>query len=67
MHRDSLKRIQAPSPGDNPPQSPELRGAARRIMGRGGWIVTMVRPDAYFAFTALATQLAMNFTKAVWD
>ena len=36
-------------------------------MGRGGWIVTMVRLDAYFAFTALATQLAMNFTKAVWD
>ena len=27
----------------------------------------MVRPDAYFAFTALATQLATSFTKAAWD
>jgi len=67
MHRDGLKHIQAPPSDDNPLQPPELHEAARRIMGRGGWVVTMVRPDAYFAFTALATQLAMNFTKAVWD
>ena len=60
MRPGDLKRIQALPSAKNPPQLPELHDAARRIMGRGWWIVTMVR------FTALATQLSTNFTKAVW-
>ena len=67
MTDGGLRAIRRPPSEDNPLQPVELQEAARRIMGKGGWIVTMVRPDGFFAYTALATQLATNFTRAVWE
>ena len=67
MADGGLRAIKAPPSPDNPLMPAETSEAARRIMGRGGWIVSMVRPDAFFAYTALATQLGTNFTKNVWE
>jgi len=65
MAASGLKDImEAPSPKN--PLLPEMHSKARSIMGLGGWIACTLRADAFFAFTALATQLAKNFTLGVW-
>jgi hypothetical protein len=66
MAADGLRAIMEKPSDANPKQPDTLLAEARSIMGLGGWIVCMLRADAFFAFTALATQLAKNFTRKVW-
>ena len=66
MSHDGPKLIMEPESEANPLMSEEMKSIAQSILGLGGFIVSNVRPDAYFAFCTLSQCVGHHFTKNVW-
>ena len=50
----------------NPMESEELKSECRSILGLGGFIVSNVRADAYFAYCCLSQCIGHRFTRNVY-
>jgi hypothetical protein len=48
------------------PLGGEYQAAARSVLGLAGYIVIQYRPDGALAYSAIAQQIAPNFTDEVW-